>query len=107
MKNHFKVEEQRKMHIWSILNSYMEFELQILWQYTSFNLNLQHISTINIILQHLNHVLEHLACIDCYFMLCVLSIAIEPEPEVTPEEEEECQYDPRQQGKQNPLIISI
>ena len=37
-------------------------------------------------------------------MFCLLSIATEPESEVTPEEEEEeCQYDPRQQGKQTPI----
>ena len=51
MFDHFKMGEQLQMCIWHILNSNMEFEFAIQLQYTSFNLNLQHISAIYIMSQ--------------------------------------------------------
>ena len=44
--------------------------------------------------------IDHLVCIVCY------RIEVEPEPEITPSVEDTV-YDPRQQGKQSPLITPI
>ena len=44
--------------------------------------------------------------IDCYFPYCLISLDAEPEQEIIPEAED-TQFDPPQQGKQTPLIMSI
>ena len=52
-----------------------------------------------------NHVLEHCIHIDCLSCF-VCQVEVEPEPEAAPFVEDP-EIEPRQQGKQTPLIMSI
>src|SRR3954470_3239272 len=59
------------------------------------------------VLQHstFNHVFEHCIHIDCLSCF-VCRVEVEPEQETTPFVEDQ-ETEPRQQGKQTPLIMSI
>src|SRR3954463_11310949 len=82
----------------------MEFEFANLLQYTPFNLNHSHISDTYIKFQPSTHVLVHCTYYASMFVVC--RIEVEPEPESTPFVEDP-DTEPRQQGKQPPLIMSI
>src|SRR4051812_49307907 len=75
-------------------------------QYTPFKWNAQHISTLNITIA----ILFMWLCIVHYVdpMIVMLLIEVEPELEITPfVEDTVIVTEPRQQGKQTPLVISI
>src|SRR4051812_20894571 len=78
MSDHFKMDEQWQLCICTLFEFKFGVEFANYLQCTAFKWNWQVISTMYIILQHLNYVLENLACIHCYIMLCFLSIATEP-----------------------------
>src|SRR4051812_24358830 len=82
----------------------MEFEFANHLQYTSFNWNHSHISDTYIKFQPSTHVLVHCTYYASMFVVC--RIEVEPEPEATPFVEDP-DTEPRQQGKQPPLIMSI
>src|ERR1041385_8860127 len=92
------------MCIWLNLNLNLEFEFAILLQYTSIKWNCQHISTMYIMFPQIIMCLS----IEIIFIpsLIVCSIDVQLEPEATPFVEDTV-CEPRQQGKQTPLIMSI
>ena len=82
----------------------MEFEFAIHLQYTAFKWNcLTHQIHANQV-STFNHVLVHCIYFATLFVVCRLEV--EPEQEATPFVEDP-ETEPRQQGKQTPLIISI
>src|SRR4051812_45953156 len=72
--------------------------------HTPFKWNNSHISDTSINFQPSTHVLLHCTFYASMFVLC--RIEVEPEPETTPFVEDPV-TEPRQQGKQTPLIMSI
>ena len=60
---------------------------------------LHHVITLDHVIVHFLYI-DHFVCIVCY------RIEVEPEPEITPFVEDP-DTEPRQQGKQTPLILSI
>src|SRR3954465_4585610 len=101
MFDQFKLGEQWHVCIWTPCQVKFGDVLQIPLQCTSFKWNDQHIATMNITLYH--------SSCDCAFYLMLITlfalfswIEVEPKPEITASVED-TPYDPRQQGKQNPI----
>src|SRR3954464_6154071 len=82
----------------------MEFEFATQMQYIPFKWNAQHISTMNITYTILIMCLSIEIIFIPYLIVC--SIDVQLEPEATPFVEDTV-CEPRRQGKQTPLIMSI
>ena len=82
----------------------MEFEFAIHLQCTSFKWNPSHIRGSYTKFQPSTHVIVH--CTYVAPLDCCLSIEVQPEQEAAPFVEDP-DTEPRQQGKQTPLIMSI
>src|SRR3954464_1956863 len=104
MFDHFKMGEQCKTSIWLYFKFKFEAHLQMTLHLTSFKWNCTHFVTknitISILIMCLSIANKFIPC------LIVCSIDVQPEPEATPFVEDP-DIEPRQQGKQTPLIISI
>src|SRR3954471_17998861 len=94
--------EQREQCIWNSFKFKLKIEFAIHLQYTSFNWNtLTHQKHIHQV-STFNHVIVQCIYFATLFVVC--RVEVEPEQEATPFVED-LDTEPRQQGKQPPLLI--